>query len=39
MNFRYMPELEWPLAYPAVIAVSIAVVVFCLILFKKNKWL
>ena len=39
MNFRYMPELGWRLGYPAVIAVSIAVVVFCLILFKKKKWL
>ena len=39
MNFRYMPELEWRAGYPAVIAVSVAVVIFCLILFKKNKWL
>lgn len=39
MNFRYMPELEWRFAYPAVIVVSIAIVVFCLILFKKKKWL
>ena len=39
MNFRYMPELEWQHGYPIVILVSIAVVVFCLILFKKKKWL
>jgi magnesium transporter len=39
MNFRYMPELEWRLGYPIVIIVSIAIVVFCLILFKKKKWL
>ena len=39
MNFRYMPELEWRFGYPLVIAVSVAVVVFCLILFKKKKWL
>ena len=39
MNFRYMPELEWRFGYPLVIAVSAAVVVFCLILFKKTKWL
>ena len=39
MNFRYMPELEWRFGYPIVIAVSAAVVVFCLILFKKKKWL
>ena len=39
MNFRYMPELEWRLAYPGVIAVSLAIVAFCLIFFKKKKWL
>ena len=39
MNFRYMPELEWRFGYPAVIAVSIAVVVACLLIFKKKKWL
>ena len=39
MNFRYMPELDWRFGYPVVIAVSAAVVVFCLILFRKKKWL
>ncbi len=39
MNFRYMPELEWHFAYPVVIIVSIAIVVFCLIFFKKKKWM
>ena len=39
MNFRYMPELEWRYGYLAVIIVSIAVVIFCLILFRKKKWL
>jgi len=39
MNFRYMPELNWRLGYPAVIAVSVAVIVFCLVLFKRKKWL
>ena len=39
MNFYYMPELKWRFAYPAVIAVSIAIVVFCLVLFRKKKWL
>ena len=39
MNFRYMPELEWRFGYPAVIVLSIAIVVYCLILFKKKKWL
>ena len=39
MNFRYMPELEWRIGYPIVIGVSILIVVFCLLLFKKKKWL
>ncbi len=39
MNFRYMPELNWRIGYPLVIVVSVAIVVFCLIFFKKKKWL
>ena len=39
MNFRYMPELESPLGYPVVIAVSIAIVIVSLVFFKKKKWL
>ena len=39
MNFRYMPELDWRWSYPAVLTVSILIVVFCLILFKKKKWM
>lgn len=39
MNFRYMPELEWRFGYPVVIAVSLVVVISCLIFFKRKKWL
>ena len=39
MNFRYMPELEWRAGYPIVIVLSIVIVVSCLILFKKKKWM
>ncbi len=39
MNFRYMPELGWYLSYPVVIAISILIVIFCLVFFKKKKWL
>ena len=39
MNFRYMPELGWRLGYPGVFCLSVAIVVYCLILFKKKKWL
>ncbi len=39
MNFRYMPELEWRYSYPVVIAVSCAIVVGCLVWFKRKKWM
>lgn len=39
MNFKYMPELEYKIAYPIIIAVSIAIVIVSLIFFKKKKWL
>ena len=39
MNFRYMPELEWRYGYLAVFVLSAVVIVCCLILFKRKKWL
>ena len=39
MNFRYMPELESELAYPAVFATCIVIIIGCLIFFKKKRWL
>ncbi len=39
MNFRYMPELDWRWSYPVVLVVSVLIVVFCLVLFKKKKWM
>ena len=39
MNFKYMPELNWKLGYPAVILVSIAIVVGCVRWFRKEKWM
>ena len=39
MNFRYMPELNMPWAYPAVLGLCIVIVVICLIVFRKKKWL
>ena len=39
MNFRYMPELDSPWAYPIVIGVSLLIVVGSLWFFKKKKWL
>ncbi len=39
MNFRYMPELDWKLGYPAVILLSIIIVVVSIRWFKKKKWM
>ena len=39
MNFVNMPELTSPYGYPAVISVSIAVAVICIVIFKKKKLL
>ena len=39
MNFRNMPELEWRYGYLAVFLLSVAVIVYSLILFKRKKWL
>jgi magnesium transporter len=37
MNLK-MPEVKWDFGYPMVILLSIAVVVFCLVFFKRKKW-
>lgn len=37
MNLQ-MPEFKWQYTYPAVIVLSIAVVIFCIIYFKRKKW-
>ncbi len=39
MNFVYMPELSSKYGYPAVIILSILIVVVSLVFFKKKKWL
>ena len=39
MNFRYMPELESRWGYPIVIIISVAIIIFSLLFFKKKKWL
>lgn len=39
MNFRYMPELEHPAAYPAVLLIMAAIAIAMLIYFRKKKWL
>ena len=39
MNFQYMPELNYRWSYPAVLTLSLLIVVVSLIYFKKRKWL
>ena len=39
MNFVYMPELNWKYGYPLVMVLSIIVIIYCLWIFKKKKWL
>lgn len=39
MNFRYMPELDSPYAYPLVIFICLLTVLFSLLYFHKKKWL
>lgn len=39
MNFKHMPELDWPWAYGAVWGIMIAIVAGLLLFFKKRNWL
>lgn len=39
MNFEFMPELKWRLAYPAWWVMVISLTIGMLIYFKKKKWL
>jgi len=39
MNFKHMPELEWPWGYPLILLVMAGVAVLMLILFRRKKWL
>lgn len=39
MNFRYMPELDHPYAYPAVLLLMIAIAAAMILYFRKKRWL
>jgi len=39
MNFKVMPELDWPYGYPAALGVMLAVCVYLYYRFKKSGWL
>lgn len=38
MNFKYMPELEWPYSYPVVLLLMALMAVGMLIFFRKRHW-
>ena len=39
MNFKNMPELDHPMAYPILIVVSLCIIAANLIFMKIKKWL
>jgi magnesium transporter len=39
MNFKYMPELEWPWGYFMILGVMITVALSMAYYFKRKKWL
>ncbi len=39
MNFKHMPELDWPWGYPLVMLIMAGVALFMLTLFRRKKWL
>lgn len=39
MNFRHMPELWYPWAYPAILSLMSAIAISMLVYFRKKRWL
>ena len=39
MNFRIMPELDWPFGYPLILGVMLLVTGGMILYFKRKKWL
>jgi magnesium transporter len=39
MNFKHMPELDWPWGYPLILLIMAGVAVLMLTLFRRKKWL
>ncbi len=38
MNFQYMPELHYRIAYPVVLLVMVALAGAMIVYFKRKKW-
>lgn len=39
MNFKFMPELDWPWAYPIVLFFTFGLSIALFIFFRRSKWL
>ena len=39
MNFKYMPELDLPWSYPAVLVLMLAVALLMVVYFRRKKWI
>ena len=39
MNFRHMPELDWPWGYPLVLMLMLGVAGGLLLFFRRKKWI
>jgi magnesium transporter len=39
MNFKHMPELEWPHGYYGLWVIMIGIVLFQLYYFRRRRWL
>ncbi|MFX1573668.1 MAG: magnesium/cobalt transporter CorA [Promethearchaeota archaeon] len=39
MNFKYIPELSYPFAYPILISIIITIAIIMILFFKKKGWL
>jgi magnesium transporter len=39
MNFKHMPELDWPWGYPLILTVMTFIAILMLVLFRRKKWL
>ena len=38
MNFKHMPELEWPWSYPILWVFMIGVAISMLVYFRRKRW-
>ena len=39
MNFKYIPELDWPLGYPYSLLLMLAATLLLLLIFRRIRWL